>query len=46
LQVLADFSWKTQVILFTHHARLLDLAQQVSLDGCVFTHDLRAAVPV
>ena len=40
LDVLADFSAKTQVLLFTHHARISEMAGKLdSLNG-VFVHEL------
>ena len=41
LEVLAELSGKTQVILFTHHARLRDLAAGLDADGAgVFVREL------
>ncbi|AGA28699.1 ATP-binding protein [Singulisphaera acidiphila] len=40
LQVLGEFSKKTQVIFFTHHAHLLDLAQAHLEKDVFFTHHL------
>lgn len=42
LKVLAELAKKTQVIVFTHHQHLVDLARR-TLDGAVQVHDL--AVP-
>jgi uncharacterized protein YhaN len=41
LKVLAELAEKTQVILFTHHARLKELAQEVRNGAGVFVRDLR-----
>jgi len=41
LQVLARLAAKTQVILFTHHARVIDLARQVKSEAGIFVHDLQ-----
>lgn len=38
LQALADMAKTTQVILFTHHSRILEQSEQVS--GAVYTHAL------
>ncbi len=46
LRVLADFSRKTQVILFTHHTRLPELAQQIDQVDGIFMHNLEDAVKV
>jgi uncharacterized protein YhaN len=43
LAVLAEFSRRTQVIFFTHHQHLVELARQ-SAASDVFVHDLSAAV--
>jgi uncharacterized protein YhaN len=41
LAALADFSAKTQVILFTHHARVVEAARGLDNgDGKVFVHEL------
>ena len=39
LQVLADLSKKTQVLFFTHHARLVELARKLG-DGVAAVHQL------
>jgi len=43
LKVLADLSLKTQVIFFTHHARLVELAHDVAGDTCLMVHRLDGA---
>ncbi len=41
LEALADFSARTQVILFTHHARVVEQARAVpGAEGRVFVHEL------
>jgi len=45
LAVLAELSQKTQVIFFTHHQRLVDLALGLQQPDIVFVQELRA-VPV
>lgn len=40
LEVLAEFSRKTQVIVFTHHQHLLDLARSTIADQTLFVHHL------
>ena len=40
LKVLADLSAKTRVILFTHHARLRDLAAGLKNGAGVFVREL------
>ena len=42
LAALAALSKRTQVLVFTHHRHLLDLARDVVPDGDLFTHTLRA----
>lgn len=42
LQVLAELSRKTQVIFFTHHAHLLDLARSELPADVLFVHELSA----
>ncbi len=44
LSILAELSSLTQVVLFTHHARLRDLAQRAGGDR-VFLHELRRDSP-
>ena len=40
LKILADLSHRTQVIFFTHHRHIVEIAEQ-NIDGNVlFTHDL------
>jgi uncharacterized protein YhaN len=41
LEALADFSARTQVILFTHHARVVEQARAIpGPEGRVFVHEL------
>lgn len=40
LEVLARLSEKTQIIFFTHHRHLLELAEKCADDGVLFTHSL------
>lgn len=40
LKVLAELSARTQILFFTHHHHLLDLAQRALPEGMVFTHRL------
>jgi uncharacterized protein YhaN len=40
LDVLAELACRTQVIFFTHHAHLVDLAQQRLGDDVLFVHRL------
>jgi len=40
LKVLAELAGKTQVIFFTHHSRLVELAQRAVADGGVAVHEL------
>ena len=40
LQLLADLSRRTQVIFFTHHRHILDLARQILNGGTMFVHEL------
>jgi len=40
LRVLAELSAKTQVILFTHHARVVELAKELREKETVFVHSL------
>jgi uncharacterized protein YhaN len=42
LQVLAKLSHRTQVIFFTHHQHLVELAEQHLPPGVIFTHRLGA----
>jgi len=37
LEVLADLSKKTQVLFFTHHARLAELAKEMKNGMCLHT---------
>jgi uncharacterized protein YhaN len=43
LRVLGDFSKKTQVILFTHHAHIVVLAREHVSDKVLFVHDKELA---
>ena len=40
LKVLADLSWRTQVVFFTHHEHLVELAERHLPAELVFTHRL------
>jgi uncharacterized protein YhaN len=40
LRALAELAHKTQVILFTHHSRVVEQAQKLSAKQQVFVHDL------
>ncbi|MCK7502967.1 MAG: hypothetical protein MZV70_01915 [Desulfobacterales bacterium] len=42
MEVLAELSGKTQVLFFTHHRHLIDLAQQSKLDAAISVHNLEA----
>ena len=41
LRVLAELSERTQVLFFTHHAHLLEVARRAVPNGQLFTHELR-----
>ncbi|HQL91293.1 MAG TPA: AAA family ATPase [Syntrophales bacterium] len=41
LEVLADLSKKTQVLFFTHHARLAEMAKEVKADDGIYLHTMR-----
>ncbi|HEY1066729.1 MAG TPA: hypothetical protein VGE52_11490, partial [Pirellulales bacterium] len=43
LKVLGQFSRRTQVIFFTHHEHLVQLAKKHVRKGTLFTHELRGA---
>lgn len=43
LQALADLATKNQVILFTHHRRIIETAESLGMDGHVIIHDLVAS---
>lgn len=43
LAVLADFSQHTQVIFFTHHQRLVDLAEKLGRSDCTFVQHIDTA---
>ena len=40
LEVLAELSRKTQILLFTHHRRVLELAEELTSTGSIFMHEL------
>lgn len=40
LEVLAELSARTQVLLFTHHRRVIELAHDITKPAGVFTHEL------
>jgi uncharacterized protein YhaN len=40
LEVLAELASKTQVLLFTHHRRVIELAGSINADAGVFIHEL------
>jgi len=40
LKVLAELSQKTQVLLFTHHNRLVELVKEIEVEGNVKIHNL------
>ena len=40
LEVLAELGASTQVLLFTHHRRVLELASALEVESGVFTHEL------
>lgn len=40
LEVLAELAARTQVLLFTHHTRIVELAREVVHAGCLGVHDL------
>jgi len=44
LQALAELSKRTQVLFFTHHRHLVDLATQRLPDSVVFLHDCRPSL--
>ena len=41
LEVLAELSKETQVLLFTHHRRVVELSGKLTHDAAVFVHELR-----
>lgn len=45
LQVLAELSQRTQVIFFTHHQHLVELAESNLSESVCFTHELGPAKP-
>lgn len=40
LEVLAELAASTQVLLFTHHRRVLELASALKVEAGIFTHEL------
>jgi len=44
LEVLADLSRHTQVIFFTHHRHIVEIARKNVNDSVLFTHELRGAL--
>jgi uncharacterized protein YhaN len=40
LEILAELSVSTQVLLFTHHRRVLELADKLPTEAGLFTHEL------
>jgi uncharacterized protein YhaN len=40
LQVLSELALSTQVLLFTHHRRVLELARELEMKAGIFTHEL------
>ena len=40
LEVLAELATKTQVLLFTHHHRVIELSERVETGSGVFVHNL------
>ena len=40
LEVLAELATSTQVLLFTHHRRVLELAEAIDAKAGIYTHDL------
>ena len=40
LEILADVAAKTQVLLFTHHRRILELAEEIEAKAGIFSHEL------
>jgi len=41
LEVLGDLASKTQVILFTHHTRVVELAKHLKSEAGVFVHEIK-----
>ena len=46
LSVLGELAALTQVMFFTHHSRLVELARRVIPPGCLFVHGLGASAPL
>ena len=46
LNVLADLAASTQVLLFTHHRRVIELASEINTDTGVFIHELPDPVSI
>ncbi|MCI5123318.1 MAG: hypothetical protein D3925_02275, partial [Candidatus Electrothrix sp. AR5] len=40
LEVLAGLASSTQVLLFTHHRRVIELARQLSANAGIFIHEI------
>jgi uncharacterized protein YhaN len=40
LEVLADVAVRTQVLLFTHHRRVLELAGKIEAEAGIYIHEL------
>ncbi|MFA6811315.1 MAG: hypothetical protein WCR47_09705, partial [Desulfoplanes sp.] len=40
LEILAELAVRTQVLLFTHHKRVLELAQSIHVQAGLYTHEL------
>ena len=40
LEILAELALSTQVLLFTHHRRVLELAGEFEAKAEIFTHEL------
>jgi len=46
LEMLAELARQTQVLLFTHHRRIVELAEGIESEGGVFIHELDAGEAV
>ena len=46
LDVLAELAASTQVLLFTHHRRVIELASEINADAGVFVHELPDPISV
>ena len=40
LEVLAELATRTQVLLFTHHRRVVELANTIDSKAGIYTHEL------